>query len=82
MGALRRPLLHMSIEKRHSLLGRGLRLSADAPVDGSLLIYDLSTGKWVPHTPPEITGSRGSNAALTSLLSALDALGIIKDSTT
>jgi hypothetical protein len=30
----------------------------------------------------EITGSRGGNAALASLLTALDELGIIKDSTT
>jgi hypothetical protein len=30
---------------------------------------------------PTVTGSRGSNAALTSLLTALSALGLIKDST-
>ena len=31
---------------------------------------------------PTITGSRGSNAALTSLLTQLEALGLITDSTT
>jgi len=32
-------------------------------------------------TKPTVTGSRGSNAALTSLLDALEALGIVTDST-
>jgi hypothetical protein len=72
----------MSNEKRHPLIGRGLRLSASAPVDGSVLIYDSSTGKWVPHTPPEITGSRGGNAALADLLTELETLGLIVDNTT
>jgi hypothetical protein len=33
-------------------------------------------------TPPVVTGSRGGNAALASLLTQLDAAGIIKDQTT
>ena len=33
-------------------------------------------------TPPEITGSRGGNAALTNLLQALDKQGYISDRTT
>lgn len=32
--------------------------------------------------PPEVTGSRGGNAALASLLTALDAQGYIKNNTT
>lgn len=32
--------------------------------------------------PPEITGSRGGNAALAVLLTALAAMGLIVDSTT
>lgn len=32
--------------------------------------------------PPEVTGSRGGNAALASLLTNLDTLGIISDKTT
>lgn len=32
--------------------------------------------------PPEVTGSRGGNAALASLLTQLQAQGYIKDSTT
>lgn len=32
--------------------------------------------------PPTVTGSKGGNAALTSLLAALVGLGIIKDGTT
>lgn len=31
---------------------------------------------------PSVTGSRGGNAALASLLTALDAVGLIKDETT
>jgi hypothetical protein len=34
------------------------------------------------HAKPAITGSKGANAALTSLLSALAALGLVTDSTT
>lgn len=33
-------------------------------------------------SPPSVTGSRGGNAALASLLTALDGLGLITDSTT
>jgi hypothetical protein len=71
----------MTIEKRHPLLGRGLKMSSTDPVNGSVLIYNLSTGTWVPSTPPTITGSRGGNAALASLLTALASLGLIVNST-
>lgn len=41
------------------------------------------TGKLnVPVDPPSVTGSRGGNAALASLLSALNTLGLIIDNTT
>lgn len=36
----------------------------------------------VPSAKPTVTGSRGGNAALASLLTALDGLGLITDSTT
>lgn len=35
-----------------------------------------------PQPPPSVTGSRGGNAALASLLTELDTLGIIEDNTT
>ena len=35
-----------------------------------------------PAAKPTITGSKGANAALTSLLSALATLGLVTDSTT
>lgn len=72
----------MTVEKRHPLLKRGLRTSSTAPTTGSILVYDASSGKWVPTTKPTITGAKAGNAALTSLLSALAAMGIITDSTT
>lgn len=40
--------------------------------------YDTQT----PTTKPNITGSRGGNAALTNLLTSLEAFGLITDSTT
>jgi hypothetical protein len=36
----------------------------------------------VPQTAPSVTGSRGGNAALASLLTVLDAIGLITDNTT
>jgi len=35
----------------------------------------------VPSTKPVVTGSKGGNAALTSLMSALSTLGLVADST-
>lgn len=35
-----------------------------------------------PASPPSVTGSRGGNAALASLLTVLASLGLITDSTT
>ena len=43
----------------------------------------LSQGIWIqPFNIPVVSGSKGGNAALTSLLSALNGLGIITDSST
>jgi len=47
--------------------------------NGSRYVWDGTTWQ---STRLDITGSRGGNAALASLLSALDASGIITDSTT
>jgi len=38
-------------------------------------------GKNPPVVKPTVTGSKGSNAALTSLMAALVALGLVTDST-
>jgi hypothetical protein len=56
-----------------------------SPVVGDTLTFDGT--KWVNQASPiadkpEVSGSRGANAALASLLSALDSLGLITDSTT
>ena len=48
-----------------------------AGVGGSVGFYGAGGG-----TKPTVTGSKGANAALTSLLSALAGLGLITDSTT
>lgn len=45
---------------------------------GNKLAFNGAT----PVTKPTVTGSRGGNAALASLLTALDTLGLITDSTT
>lgn len=53
---------------------------------GGLLLGDGSSRVgfygFSPQTKPSVTGSRGGNAALASLLSALSALGLVTDSTT
>ena len=36
----------------------------------------------IPASPPVISGSRGGNAALASLLTALTTLGLVTDNTT
>ena len=64
------------------------RAKGALPAVGDQWIIDRSMGsRWsfaaiVNTTPPTITGSRGGNAALGNLLSALEDAGLIKDSTT
>ncbi len=55
----------------HDHLGRNSDL-----LEGYLRIKDAA------YSPPTVTGSRGGNAALTSLLTTLHNLGIITDATT
>jgi len=43
---------------------------------------DVNTRFTTPSTPPAVTGSRGGNAALASLLTTLATLGLITDNTT
>jgi hypothetical protein len=52
-------------------------ISVDFDTDGVVVATD---GGIASAAAPEITGSRGANAALTDLLASLDALGIIVDS--
>lgn len=62
------------------------------PTGGGVLYSDAGAGKWrtsagnvvtfAPSTVPNITGSRGGNAALASLLTELANLGLITDSST
>lgn len=59
----------------------------DAVIAAHALYLQTATGVYrtvvtVPATPPTITGSRGGNAALASLLTALATLGVITDNTT
>lgn len=54
-------------------------LTTDAP-KGILLGTPLAAGE--PSTRPSVTGAKGGNAALGSLLTALANLGIVTDSTT
>jgi hypothetical protein len=61
------------------VLVAGERLSGDL----DLQTHNLNAvGKIVPSTVPAVTGSRGGNAALASLLTALAGLGLITDKTT
>lgn len=58
-----------------------------AVVDGHLMItrHDttvLDAGPVFPAPPPSVTGSRASGAALASLLTTLDTLGLIDNNTT
>lgn len=51
--------------------------------NGDTIVQPSSTpasGRWVLNSPV-VTGSRGANAALASLLTALDQLGIIQNNT-
>ena len=76
----------MSIERRYKLLSQGLVGNCDFALsdlsDNALIRWDATEEKWVIYTAPTITGSRGGNAALTDLLTELDTLGLIVDSTT
>lgn len=53
------------------------RVSGDLDLDGDIGFYGTA-----PQAKPTITGSRGGNAALASLLTQLATLGLITDSTT
>jgi hypothetical protein len=54
-----------------------LSVGTDLSIAGKVGFYGTS-----PQSKPTITGSRGGNAALTSLLTALANLGLVTDSTT
>ena len=54
-----------------------LSVGTDLSIAGKVGFYSTS-----PQSQPTITGSRGGNAALTSLLTALANLGLVTDSTT
>lgn len=58
-----------------------------AIVDGHLMLTRqdatvIDAGSVFPTPPSPVTGSRGGNAALASLLTTLDTLGIIDNNTT
>ena len=53
-----------------------------APATGVTVGSVAGTVRFAQQAPPAVTGSRGGNAALTSLLSALAGLGLITNSTT
>lgn len=56
--------------------GTDLNIPGDLTIAGSIGVNGEAAQR------PSVTGSRGSNAALASLLTALDGLGIISDNTT
>ena len=56
---------------------RNLWLSGNAAIGGSVGFYGTA-----PAAKPTVTGSRGGNAALASLLAALAGLGLLTDSST
>lgn len=43
---------------------------------------DIQSKLTTPVSPPSITGSRGGNAALANLITALATLGLVTDNTT
>lgn len=59
-------------------------LAGDVSIDGNLAHNGSFAGFYgaTPITVPSVTGSRGGNAALASLLTALENLGLIIDNTT
>lgn len=62
----------------------GIAQSIDITHDGADAIISTTVGRllFAAFTTPVITGSRGGNAALASLLTALDSIGLISDTTT
>jgi hypothetical protein len=72
--------LSVTVKRR---MGKG-----SLPRPGEIWLLERSYfGRWsfglcVSALPPTVSGSRGGNAALASLLSALDAAGLIVDATT
>jgi hypothetical protein len=78
------------------ILDLSVGTSAGAAPSSSLMRYGHDgSGTWVQHmgtklsfyggstiTKPTVTGSKGANAALTSLMTALAALGLVTDTTT
>ena len=57
---------------------------ASSGYPGQLINIAISyqTTLFTPATPPIVTGSKGGNAALTSLMAALVSLGLVIDQTT
>lgn len=51
-------------------------------IDAELVDIDGRQYYRLPETIPTVTGSRGGNAALASLLTTLEGLGLIEDNTT
>lgn len=63
-----------------------IRFITDGNPDGTVIGQTASEklgfyGKNPPVVKPAVTGSKGSNAALTSLMAALVSLGLVTDST-
>lgn len=55
----------------------GGTITGNFEIQGNVGFYNTT-----PVNKPIVTGSKGANAALTSLMSALSALGLVTDSTT
>lgn len=53
-----------------------------APIDSPVFTGPVTFTLLAPTSKPTVTGSRGGNAALASLLTGLAALGLLTDSTT
>ena len=67
--------------------GSGYKICGDVEVDGSLwvrgaLVFKPQLPMRFQGTAPVVTGSRGGNAALASLLTGLSGMGLIGDNTT
>jgi hypothetical protein len=57
----------------------GQQLEGDLNLDGNKIVQ---FSKLIPFTVPTVTGSKGGNAALASLITALATLGLVVDKTT
>jgi hypothetical protein len=53
-----------------------------APASGVLMASVLGAIRFAQHAPPSVTGARGDNAALASLLAQLASAGLIVDNMT